>query len=157
MIRIGSGYDIHRFAPGRKLFLGGELIDHPLGLLGHSDADVLLHALCDALLGAVAKGDIGRHFPPNDERFKDISSTLLLKQVIAILATDGWKLVNADMTIVCEAPKIAPYSDKIRANIAEVTGVAVDAISLKATTSEKLGFTGREEGIAAMAIVLVEK
>jgi 2-C-methyl-D-erythritol 2,4-cyclodiphosphate synthase len=157
MIRIGSGYDVHRFAPGRKLFLGGELIEHPLGLLGHSDADVLLHALCDALLGAVAKGDIGKHFPPSDERFKDISSTLLLKQVIAMLAADGWKLVNADMTVVCEVPRIAPHSDKIRANIAEVTGVALDAISLKATTSEKLGFTGREEGIAAMAVVLVEK
>jgi 2-C-methyl-D-erythritol 2,4-cyclodiphosphate synthase len=157
MIRIGSGYDVHRFASGRKLFLGGEQIGHPLGLLGHSDADVLLHALCDALLGAVAKGDIGVHFPPSDEKYKDIASMVLLERVIAMLRADGWRLVNADMTVVCELPKIAPYAEKIRKNIAAATGVAVDAISLKATTSEGLGFTGREEGIAAMAVVLVEQ
>lgn len=157
MIRIGSGYDVHRFAPGRKLFLGGEQIEHPVGLLGHSDADVLLHALCDALLGAVAKGDIGVHFPPGDEKYKDIASTVLLERVMALLRADGWRLVNADMTVVCERPKISPYAEKIRKNIAAVTGVALDAISLKATTSEGLGFTGREEGIAATAVVLVEK
>lgn len=157
MIRIGCGYDVHRFAEGRALFLGGERIEHPLGLLGHSDADVLLHALCDALLGAVAKGDIGQHFPPGDDRYKDISSILLLQQVVGLLRADGWNLVNADMTIVCELPKIAPYAEKIRGNIAAAAGVALDAISLKATTSEKLGFTGREEGMAAMAVVLVEK
>ena len=157
MIRIGCGYDVHRFAEGRALFLGGERIEHPLGLLGHSDADVLLHALCDALLGAVAKGDIGIHFPPGEPQYKDISSMKLLLRVMEMMNNEGWNLVNADMTIVCERPKIAPYSEKIRANIAAAAGVALDAISLKATTSEKLGFTGREEGIAAMAVVLVEK
>ena len=157
MIRIGCGYDVHRFAPSRQLWLGGERFDYPIGLLGHSDADVLLHALCDALLGAVALGDIGRHFPPNDPRYKDIASLLLLQSTMEILRKDGWRLVNADMTIVCERPKIAPYADKIRANIAAATKVEIDAISLKATTSERLGFTGREEGIAGMAVVLVEK
>ncbi|MCC6962096.1 MAG: 2-C-methyl-D-erythritol 2,4-cyclodiphosphate synthase [candidate division Zixibacteria bacterium] len=155
--RVGSGFDVHPFVAGRRLVLGGELIEYPLGLQGHSDADVVLHALCDALLGAVAKGDIGRHFPPSDQQFKDVSSTLLLNRVVEILRSDGWALVNADITIICEQPKIAPYVDKMRANIARVCRIDDDAVSIKATTTERLGFTGREEGIAAMAVALVQR
>lgn len=148
---------MHPFVAGRRLVLGGELIEYPMGLQGHSDADAVLHALCDALLGAVAKGDIGHHFPPSDQQFKDVSSTLLLNRVVEILRSDGWALVNADITIICEQPKIAPYVEKMRANIARVCRVDGDAVSIKATTTERLGFTGREEGIAAMAVVLVQR
>jgi len=155
--RVGSGFDVHPFVAGRRLVLGGELIEYPMGLQGHSDADAVLHALCDALLGAVAKGDIGHHFPPSDQQFKDVSSTLLLNRVVEILRSDGWALVNADITIICEQPKIAPYVEKMRANIARVCRVDGDAVSIKATTTERLGFTGREEGIAAMAVVLVQR
>ncbi len=155
--RIGSGFDVHPFVAGRRLVLGGEAIDHPLGLAGHSDADVVLHALCDALLGAVAKGDIGHHFPPSDQQFKDVSSTLLLNRVVEILRTDGWSLVNADITIICEQPKIAPYVERMKTNISRVCRVDTDAVSIKATTTEQLGFTGREEGIAAMAVALVQR
>lgn len=157
MFRIGCGFDVHRFEEGRRLILGGETIDHPLGLLGHSDADVVLHALCDALLGAVALGDIGLHFPSADPQFKDISSLILLQKVVDLLRRDGWNIVNADLTVVCERPKIAPYASKIRQNIARIAGTEVDAISIKGTTTERLGFTGREEGIAAMAVVLVSR
>ncbi len=155
--RIGSGFDVHPFVAGRRLVLGGEAIDHPLGLAGHSDADVVLHALCDALLGAVAKGDIGHHFPPSDQQFKDVSSTLLLNRVVEILRADGWSLVNADITIICEQPKIAPYVERMKTNISRVCRVDADAVSIKATTTEQLGFTGREEGIAAMAVALVQR
>ncbi len=155
--RIGSGFDVHPFVAGRRLVLGGEAIEHPLGLAGHSDADVVLHALCDALLGAVAKGDIGHHFPPSDQQFKDVSSTLLLNRVVEILRADGWSLVNADITIICEQPKIAPYVERMKTNISRVCRVESNAISIKATTTEQLGFTGREEGIAAMAVALVQR
>lgn len=157
MIRIGNGFDVHRLVAGRKLILGGEQIDYPLGLDGHSDADVITHALCDALLGAIAKGDIGQHFPPSDPQYKDADSMDLLRQVVDLLRKNGWMLVNADITVICEKPKIMPYSHKIRSNLAHALGVEIDDVSLKATTTEKLGFTGREEGIAAMAVVLVEK
>jgi 2-C-methyl-D-erythritol 2,4-cyclodiphosphate synthase len=157
MLRIGSGFDVHKFAKGRRLILGGETIEFPLGLEGHSDADVLLHALCDALLGAIALGDIGKHFPPGDPAYKDISSLVLLKRVTSMLEEKGWKLQNADLTLICEQPKISPYTEKIRTNIASAMNAGIELISLKATTTEKLGFTGREEGIAAMAVVLVRE
>jgi 2-C-methyl-D-erythritol 2,4-cyclodiphosphate synthase len=157
MFRVGSGFDVHRFSKGRKLILGGETIDFPLGLEGHSDADVVLHALCDALLGAAGLGDIGRHFPPGNPEYKDISSTVLLERVTNMLEDKGWRLENADLTLICEKPKIAPYSDKMRANIASAMDVEPAQISIKGTTTERLGFTGREEGIASMAIVLISK
>ncbi|MCK4857797.1 MAG: 2-C-methyl-D-erythritol 2,4-cyclodiphosphate synthase [candidate division Zixibacteria bacterium] len=157
MQRVGFGFDVHPFGEGRRLILGGEQIDHPLGLVGHSDADVLTHALCDALLGAAALGDIGQHFPPDDPQYKDISSLRLLEQVVRLLQHHHWRLVNADLTLVLEKPRIAPYSDKIRANLATAMQTSVDVISLKATTTEGLGFTGQGEGIAAMAVVLVEQ
>lgn len=157
MQRVGSGFDVHPLVAGRRLVLGGEVIDYPLGLQGHSDADVLIHALCDALLGALALGDVGKHFPPTDERYRDISSLHLLEKVMDMVRAQGWEMVNTDLTLVCEEPKIAPYSDAMRKNIAGALDVAVDAISIKATTTEKLGFTGRGEGIAALAVVLVNK
>ncbi len=157
MQRVGSGFDVHPLVAGRRLVLGGEVIDYPRGLQGHSDADVLIHALCDALLGALALGDIGKHFPPTDERYHDISSLVLLKHVIEMVRAKGWDLVNADLTLVCEEPKIAPYADAMRKNIAGTLAVPLDTVSVKATTTEKLGFTGRGEGIAALAVVLVNK
>ncbi len=157
IFRIGSGFDAHRFADGRKLVLGGVLIDHPRGLAGHSDADVVLHALCDALLGAASLGDIGQHFPPSDPEFQDISSLIILERVAAIVRQDKWKFVNADITIICEEPKIAPHSERMRQNISAMFDAPLDSVSVKATTTEKMGFTGREEGIAAMAVVLLSR
>lgn len=156
-LRIGQGYDIHRLVPGRKLVLGGEEIPHPLGLDGHSDADVLLHALGDALLGAAGLGDLGVHFPPGDARFKDASSVDLLRRIVAMTAEAGFEVVNCDLTVVAEAPRLGPYRDRIRARIGAVIGVAADAVGLKATTNECLGAVGRGEGIAALAVVLLRR
>ena len=155
MIRIGQGYDVHRLVPERPLILGGVEIPHSHGLAGHSDADVVIHALCDALLGAAALGDIGGHFPDNDEGFRDIDSRILLREVTGKLAAMGWRLVNADMTIVAQAPRLAVYIPDMRVNLAADMGAATDQVSIKATTTERLGFCGRKEGIAALAVVLI--
>jgi 2-C-methyl-D-erythritol 2,4-cyclodiphosphate synthase len=144
--RIGIGYDVHAFGPGDHVVLGGERIAHGHGLVAHSDGDVLIHALCDALLGALALGDIGRYFPPSDERWRG-----------AMLAERGWRVSNIDSVVVCERPKLAPHVERMRANLAQDLGVAADAVGIKATTSERLGFTGREEGIAAQAVALLER
>ncbi len=156
-IRIGHGYDVHKLVEGRKLVLGGAEIPHTVGLLGHSDADVLTHALMDALLGAAALGDIGRHFPDTDGAYKDISSLVLLRRVREILEQNGYAFVNADVTVIVQAPKLAPYIPAMRENLAEVLHTTVERINIKATTEEHLGFTGRGEGIAAHAVVLLEK
>ena len=157
-LRIGQGYDVHRLVEGRKLILGGVEIPFEKGLLGHSDADVLLHALMDALLGAAGLGDIGKLFPDTDPRYKGISSLELLRQVAAALEAAGYGLVNADVTLLAQAPKIAPYREAMRANIAGALGVdELERISVKATTEEGLGFTGDGSGMAAQAIVLLEK
>lgn len=156
-MRIGHGYDVHAFAEGRKLILGGVEIPHTKGLMGHSDADVLTHAVCDALLGAAALGDIGKHFPDSDCRFKGINSLLLLKEVGALLKDRGYRVVNIDSTLIAQKPKLAPYIEEMRANLAVALGIAVEELSVKATTEERLGFTGREEGIAAHALCLIEK
>ena len=156
-MRIGHGYDVHRFAEGRKLFLGGIEIDHDKGLLGHSDADVLLHAVCDALLGAAALGDIGKHFPDNDAAFKDISSKILLEKVVISLKEKDYIVGNIDATVIAQKPKLAPYIDDMKECIAKICEVDADCVNVKATTEEKLGFTGREEGIAAHAVCLVNK
>ncbi len=154
--RTGFGYDVHRLVEGRKLIIGGVTIPYHLGLLGHSDADVLTHALCDALLGAAGLGDIGRHFPDSDPMYKGISSIILLGHVMDKLKDSGnWQLVNADMTLVAQKPKIAPYIDIIRDNLARSTGCSIDSINVKATTTETLGFTGKGEGMAAYATVLI--
>lgn len=157
MIRIGHGYDVHRLVEGRKLILGGVTIPYDKGLLGHSDADVLLHALCDALLGAAALGDIGKLFPDNDMTFKDIDSMILLGETVNVLKQNGYSLVNADITVIAQAPKLSPYIMEMRENIAKKIGVDKDRISVKATTEEKLGFTGSGEGISAHAVCLIEK
>ncbi len=154
-MRVGQGFDVHRFAEGRRLVLGGIEVPHELGLAGHSDADVLIHALCDALLGAAALGDIGTHFPDNDASYAGIDSTHLLAQVMELLRDRGWALVNADTTIVAQRPKLAPYIEAMRARLAQVMEVDVAQVSVKATTTERLGFCGREEGIAAQAVVLL--
>lgn len=156
-MRIGHGYDVHRFAPERKLILGGVEIKHELGLLGHSDADVLTHALMDAMLGAAALGDIGLHFPDTDEKYKGADSILLLKRVHEIISEKGYSLGNADITVVAQAPKLRPYIDSMIDNISAALGCERDRINIKATTEEKLGFTGRKEGIASHAVVLLEK
>ena len=155
--RIGHGYDVHRFKEGRALVLGGERIEYSLGLDGHSDADVLIHALMDALLGALALGDIGRHFPDTDEKFRGISSIILLKQVSALVAERGYAVSNVDITLVMQKPKVAPYVDKMSENIASALGIPRDRVNVKATTEEKLGFTGNMEGAAAHAVALVYK
>ena len=155
-MRIGHGYDVHRLVEGRKLILGGVEISYTKGLLGHSDADVLLHAISDALLGAVALGDIGKHFPDSDEKYKGADSLVLLKEVMSLLKNKGYKVVNVDATVLAERPKLAPYIDKMRQNIADALSVEVDCISVKATTEEGLGFTGAGEGIAAHALCLVD-
>jgi 2-C-methyl-D-erythritol 2,4-cyclodiphosphate synthase len=155
-LRIGQGFDVHQLVAGRKLVLGGVEIAHDKGLLGHSDADVLLHALCDALLGAAALGDIGRHFPDSDPRYKGIDSRELLRHVVRLLRDRGMAPVNVDATIVAEAPRMAPHIARMVANIAADLGIEAAAVNVKATTTEKLGFTGRGEGIAAQAICLVE-
>lgn len=156
MIRIGSGFDVHAFGAGEHVVLGGVRIAHSHGLLAHSDGDVLIHALCDALLGALALGDIGRHFPPGDARYAGADSTHLLAECMQMLRDRGYALGNADMTVICELPKINPHVPAMRERLAEVMHVAVERISIKATTTETLGFTGRGEGIAAQAVVLLE-
>lgn len=154
-IRIGQGVDVHAFGPGDHVVIGGVRIPHEHGVLAHSDGDVALHALCDAILGALALGDIGVHFPPSDPQWKGADSRVLLRHCQALAAARGWRLGNADITVVCERPKIGPHADAMREVIAADLGVAMDCISVKATTSEKLGFTGRGEGIAAQAVCLL--
>ncbi len=154
-IRIGHGYDVHRLATDRKLILGGVEIPHETGLLGHSDADVLLHAISDALLGALALGDIGKHFPDTDERYRGADSRVLLAAVKELLCERGWQIGNVDATVLAQAPKLAPHIPAMRENIAATLGVSVDRISVKATTEEKLGFTGEKLGIAAHAVCLL--
>lgn len=156
-IRIGHGYDVHRLVPGRKLILGGVDIPHVTGLDGHSDADVLLHALCDALLGAAALRDIGFHFPDNDNNFKGISSLVLLGRVNELITQKGYQTGNIDATIIAQKPKLAPYITEMIQNISEVLAIPVDNVNIKATTEEGLGFTGTQEGIAAHAVVLLNK
>ncbi len=156
MIRIGHGYDVHAFADNRKCILGGVDVPCEKGLLGHSDADVLLHAISDSLLGAVALGDIGKHFPDTDERYKGADSLVLLKNVCDLINSKGYKVVNIDATVIAQMPKLAPFIDQMRANIADALKVDVDFVSVKATTEEKLGFTGRKEGISAHCVCLVE-
>lgn len=155
--RVGTGYDVHRLVAGRALIIGGVTIPHTQGLLGHSDADVLLHALTDALLGAAALGDIGTHFPPSDARWKDADSRDLLRRSRQLLADAGWAPVNIDTTVVCEAPKIAPHAPVMRANIAADLGIEATSVNVKGKTSEGLGFTGAGEGIAAYAVALVRR
>ncbi len=155
-MRIGQGFDVHALVTGRKLVLGGVEIAHDKGLLGHSDADVLLHAVCDALLGAAALGDIGKHFPDSDPKYKGIDSRALLRQVAAMLRDHGRRVVNVDATIIAQAPRMAPHIPKMVANIAADLGMDRRDVNVKATTTEKLGFTGRGEGIAAQAICLIE-
>ena len=157
MIRIGHGMDVHRLVEGRKLILCGVEVPHTLGLLGHSDADVATHALMDALLGALALGDIGKLFPDTDEQYRGADSVELLKHVCAVISEKGWKLGNADVTIVAQKPKLRPYIDTMRARLAEAIGVDVGQISVKATTTEKMGFEGEERGISAHAVCLLEK
>ncbi len=154
-MRIGHGYDVHALVTGRKLIIGGVTIDYERGLLGHSDADVLLHAICDALLGAAALGDIGKHFPDSDARYKGINSRELLKHVAALIASSGYKVANVDATIIAEAPRMAPHIASMVAHIAADLGIAISQVNVKATTTEKLGFTGRGEGIAAQAVCLL--
>ncbi|UNK56734.1 2-C-methyl-D-erythritol 2,4-cyclodiphosphate synthase [Pseudoxanthomonas daejeonensis] len=156
-IRIGQGFDVHAFGEGDHVMLGGVRVPHDRGMVAHSDGDVALHALCDAILGALALGDIGVHFPPSDERWRGADSLGLLRHCVALAAERGWRLGNADVTVVCERPKVGPHALSMRERIAEACGVALDAISVKATTSEKLGFTGRGEGIAAQAVALLVK
>lgn len=155
-MRIGQGFDVHALVPGRKLVIGGVEIAHDKGLLGHSDADVLLHAICDALLGAAALGDIGKHFPDSDPKYKGIDSRELLRRVAALLRDRGRRVVNVDATIIAEAPRMAPHIPAMVANIADDLAIEPHYINVKATTTEKLGFTGRGEGIAAQAICLIE-
>ena len=154
-IRIGHGYDVHAFGEGDHVMLGGVRVPHSRGLVAHSDGDVILHALCDAILGALALGDIGVHFPPSDERWKGADSRALLRHCVALAAERGWKPGNVDATVICERPKVGPHAQAMRALIAADLGIDVDAVSVKATTSEKLGFTGRGEGIAAQAVCLL--
>jgi 2-C-methyl-D-erythritol 2,4-cyclodiphosphate synthase len=156
MIRIGQGFDVHAFGEGDHVMLGGVRVPHKQGVLAHSDGDVVLHALCDALLGAVALGDIGKHFPPSDEKWRGADSRTFVRAVRELVRERGYVLGNADMTVICEAPKVLPHAEAMRANIAADLGVDVDRISIKATTTETLGFTGRREGIAALASVLVQ-
>ena len=154
-IRIGHGFDVHAFGDGDHVMLGGVRVPHAQGVLAHSDGDVVIHALCDAMLGALALGDIGRHFPPSDPQWKGADSRAFLRHCDALLRERGWKLGNADITVVCERPKVGPYADAMRALLAGDLGVDVDAVSIKATTTETLGFTGRGEGIAAHAVCLL--
>lgn len=154
-LRTGMGFDVHAFAPDRELWLCGVRIPADMGLLGHSDADVALHALCDALLGAAALGDIGHHFPDTDPRYRGIDSRLLLRHVVDLLAENGFSISNVDVTIIAQAPKVAPYIQQMRSTVASDLAIAVDRVSVKATTTEHLGFTGRREGIASLASVLI--
>lgn len=154
-IRVGFGYDVHALVEGRELWLGGIRIEHEKGLLGHSDADVLIHAICDALLGAANMRDIGYHFPDNDGEYKNIDSKILLARTIALIATKGYKVGNIDATVCAERPKLNPHIPQMKETLAQVMGIDVDDVSIKATTTEKLGFTGRQEGISAYATVLI--
>lgn len=154
-MRIGYGFDVHRLVEGRELWIGGVKIDHDKGLLGHSDADVAIHALCDALLGAAALRDIGYHFPDSDPQYKDIDSRKLLREVIQLLDEKGYRLGNCDITICAEQPKMSPYISDMRLQLAECMGCAISQVSIKATTTERLGYTGRGEGIAAHAVALI--
>ena len=156
-LRIGHGYDVHRFSEGRELIVGGVTIPFQLGLLGHSDADVLLHAISDALLGAAALGDIGKHFPDTDEKYKGANSRALLREVVALIGNKGYSVSNIDATVVMQKPKIAPFIDAMRKNIAEDCSVEIDAINVKATTEEKLGFTGELLGAAAHAVCIIKR
>ena len=153
--RVGHGYDVHKLVEARKLIIGGVEIPHYKGLLGHSDADVLAHAICDALLGAAALGDIGKHFPDNDDRYKDVDSLVLLEKVCELIRNKGYEISNVDSTILAQAPKLRPYIDEMRSKLAKAMKLDIDELSVKATTEERLGFTGREEGIAAHAVVLL--
>ena len=154
-IRVGTGFDVHAFAEGRALILGGVSIKHPVGLLGHSDADVLTHAVMDALLGACAMGDIGKHFPDTDSAYEGADSLVLLRHCIELLAAHGWRVGNVDATVIAQAPKLAPHIDRMRVNLAAAMGIDLSRVSVKATTTEHLGFAGRKEGIAAQAATLV--
>ena len=156
-IRVGQGLDVHAFGPGDHVVLGGVRIAHDRGLLAHSDGDVALHALCDALLGAAALGDIGQHFPPGDERWRGADSRRLLAAVLELLAQRGWRPVNVDITVACEAPRLAPHVPAMREIIGGLLGGAADAVSVEAATTEKLGFCGRGEGIAALAVALIRR
>lgn len=153
--RTGIGYDVHRFVEGRPLVMGGITIPHDRGLDGHSDADVLLHAIADAALGAAALGDIGQHFPPGEQQWKDADSRKLLRLSVDLVKQAGWTLVNIDASVIAEAPKVNPHSAAMRLEIRQVTGLPIDAISIKATTNERMGFVGRQEGIAAIAVVTI--
>lgn len=154
-IRIGQGFDVHAFGDGDHLMIGGVRVPHERGVLAHSDGDVALHALCDAMLGALALGDIGQHFPPSDPQWKGADSRAFVRHCNQLLAEQGWRVGNADITVICEKPKIGPHAPAMRAAIADDLGIASDAVSVKATTTEKLGFTGRGEGIAAQAACLL--
>lgn len=155
-MRIGHGYDVHKLVENRELYLGGVKIPYERGLLGHSDADVLLHAICDALLGAAALGDIGKHFPDSSDEFKGIDSKILLKLTGELLSDKGYKIINIDSTVLAQAPKLSPFIDDMRQNIAQCLNVSVDCVSVKATTEEGLGFTGQGLGIAAHAVCIIE-
>ena len=155
-MRIGNGYDVHRFAENRDLILGGVKIPYESGLLGHSDADVLLHAIMDALLGAAALGDIGKLFPDTDERFRGADSIMLLKEVCRVLADNGYKIINIDSIVIAQKPKLAPHIEQMRQNIANACNIELNQVSVKATTEEKLGFTGRLEGISSHAVCLID-
>lgn len=156
-VRIGSGFDVHAFGDGDHVVLGGVRIPHDRGLQAHSDGDVAIHALCDALLGALALGDIGRHFPPSDPQWKGADSRAFLRHCRGLVESQGWRLGNADLTIICERPKIGPHAEAMRTLLAADLGVDIDAVSVKATTTETLGFTGRGEGIAAQAVCLLTR
>ena len=153
--RIGHGYDVHALAPGLELWLGGIWIEHELGCVAHSDGDVVIHALCDALLGAAALGDIGLHFPDNSDTYKGIDSKILLRKTIELLANHGYRIGNVDWTLCLQRPKVRPHIDTMRRTLANVMGIAVENVSVKATTTEKLGFVGRQEGVEAHAVVLI--
>jgi 2-C-methyl-D-erythritol 4-phosphate cytidylyltransferase/2-C-methyl-D-erythritol 2,4-cyclodiphosphate synthase len=153
--RIGTGYDVHRLAEGEELWLCGVLIEHERGLAGHSDADVALHAVVDAVLGAVGAGDIGQHFPPSDPQWRDAPSSRFVEHAVALAREAGFAIGNVDVTLICEAPRIGPHRDAMRARLAELLGVGIEAVNVKATTTERLGFTGRGEGIAAQAVAML--
>lgn len=157
IIKVGQGFDVHAFGEGDHVTLGGVRIAHSQGLIAHSDGDVLIHALCDALLGAVGLGDIGQHFPDTDSKFADIDSRELLRHVVALARREGYRVGNADTTVIAQTPKLWPFVPTMRGNLADDLGVSLESINVKATTTERLGFTGREEGVAAQAVVLLEK
>lgn len=157
MIRVGYGYDVHRLVEGRALWLGGVRIEHTMGLLGHSDADVLIHAICDALLGAAGMRDIGYHFPDTAGEYEGIDSKILLEKTVALIASKGWRVSNIDATVAAQRPKLSPHIPAMQQTLARVMGVEEDCVSIKATTTERLGFEGREEGISASCVCLIER